>query len=157
MKQDSLFTLMKKDHRTVEGLFGKIAKTSEKAPKKRMRLYRDLRNEIAVHSQAEERAVYPRLKQKPRTEDSAFESVEKHGVMKGLLKKLDTVSCETKQWSALLCVLQQTVEHHVEEEEGMMFRWMRISFSKQELDEMALAFQEAKAMRAQIFQELAAA
>jgi hemerythrin-like domain-containing protein len=38
-----------------------------------------------------------------------------------LLKELESLPVDTEQWTAKLKVLQENVEHHVEEEEGEMF------------------------------------
>lgn len=146
MKQKSheLFSLIKADHHKVDSLFAKLEKTTERASKTRTELYAELRHELTVHAQAEEKAFYPDLKACETTEDIGFESVEEHGLMKFLLQKLDKTSVESKEWSAQITALKEVVEHHVEEEEEQMFPKMKKAFSTEELDEFASRFKAVK-------------
>jgi len=52
---------------------------------------------------------------------SVLEGYEEHAVVKQLLSELDELSKDDETWGAKLKVLQENVEHHVEEEEGEMF------------------------------------
>lgn len=158
MKNEStLFTQIKKDHRTVEHLFSQIEKTTERAAKTREKLYAKLREEITRHSQAEEKAIYPKLKEKEGTKDIGLEGIEEHGVVKHLLHKLDTTSVEKDEWMALVTVLKEVIEHHVEEEESEMFKKMRKAFSSEELMEMSRAFQDSKKTALESIKDLVAA
>jgi hypothetical protein len=143
-KTADLFSLIKADHRKVEELFAKLDKTTERAAKTREELYGKLRTEITVHSFAEERGIYPLLKQEEATEDIGFESVEEHGIVKFLLGKLDNTPYDSKEWSARITALKEVIEHHVEEEEDEMFKKMKRTFSPEELKTMAVNFQENK-------------
>ncbi len=142
--QKDIFALLKKDHRTVEGLFAQLEKTTERGKKKRESLYSELRTEITRHSHGEEKVVYPRLKEVETTEAIGYESTEEHGVVKQLLKKLDATPCDTKQWTALITVLKEVIEHHVEEEESEMFSKMKKAFGKDDLKLMGEEFAAAK-------------
>jgi hypothetical protein len=42
--------------------------------------------------------------------------------VKEMLKELGSSPKDTEQWTAKLTVLKENVEHHVEEEEGEMFK-----------------------------------
>jgi hemerythrin-like domain-containing protein len=140
----NLFALIKADHKQLKSLFAQLEETTERALKTRDRLYAKLREEISLHSRAEENAVYPRLKDKDLTQDMAYESVEEHGVVRWLLSRLDAVASDSKEWTALICVLQESIEHHMKEEEGALFPKMRKLFSSGELQEMAEHFTRSK-------------
>ena len=144
-KKRELFSLIKADHRKVEGIFAKIEKTSEKAVNTREKLYDELQFELRVHSEAEEKAIYPSLKDEEETEEIGYESVEEHGIVKFLLGKLDETPCDSKEWTAQITALKEAVEHHVEEEEDEMFSKMKKAFNKEELEEFAQRFSEVKA------------
>jgi hemerythrin superfamily protein len=144
MKHHDIFSLIKADHRTVEELFAKIEKTTEHAVRTRERLYAKLREELNKHTEAEETAVYPRLKREGLTDKIAFEAVEEHEVVKYLLTKLDALLCDRRDWTALITVLKETVAHHVKEEEHELFPLMRKAFSREELAEMATEFEKSK-------------
>jgi len=143
-RSEMIFSLIKADHKEVEELFARIEKTTERAAKTRQRLYAKLRDAITRHSDAEETAVYPRLKQKSGTQEIAFESIEEHDVAKFLLRKLDATPYDSREWTAQICVLQENIEKHVEEEEGEMFKLMKRALSQEELQMMAADFEQAK-------------
>jgi hypothetical protein len=52
----------------------------------------------------------------------AMEAVEEHGVVKLVLKQLPRVDPGDERFHAKMTVLQELVEHHVEEEEKEMFK-----------------------------------
>jgi len=143
-KNEMIFSLIKADHKEVAELFSRIEKTTERAAKTRQRLYAKLRDSITRHSDAEENAVYPRLKAKPVTQEIAFESVEEHDVVKFLLRKLDATPYDSQEWTAQICVLQEAIQKHVEEEEEVMFKLMKRAFPQEELQMMAADFEQAK-------------
>lgn len=143
-KTNDIFSLLKKDHRTVKTLFSQIDQTSERAAKKREKLYAQLREELTRHAHGEEVAIYPRLKANSETEDIGWESVEEHGVVKYLLARINEASADEPDWTALVTVLKESVEHHVKEEESEMFSKMKRAFSKEELDEISEEFLLAK-------------
>lgn len=144
-KKRDIFSLIKADHRKVDGLFAKLEKTTERAANTRKKWYAELRRELTLHTEAEEKALYPSLKENEKTEEIGFESVEEHDIVKFLLGKLDDTPCDAKEWTAQITALQEAVEHHVEEEEDEMFPKMRKAFSKEELEEFAQGFEAIKA------------
>lgn len=146
MKQKhDIFALIRADHRKVESIFENIEKTSERATATREKLYSELQNELRIHTETEERALYPGLKGHEETESFAFEGAEEHSVVKFLLDRLDGTVCESKEWSAQIKALKEAVEHHVKEEEEEMFPKMRKAFNAEELDTFALMYGEMKA------------
>lgn len=141
-RRQDIFSVIKKDHRTVESLFKKIAGADSEMECES--LYEELRSELTAHADAEEAVVYPRLKEKDATREIAFESVEEHALVTYLLEKLDDTEMEEEKWMAALTVLKEVVSHHVEEEESEMFPKMRRAFKKSELEEMCQDFLHAK-------------
>ena len=130
------FTLLKEDHRRVAGLFEQLSATTERAKKTRDELFRKIYQELDVHSRIEEELLYPILKESEETREIATEAVEEHRVVKQLLKELDVSQKGTEEWTARCTVLQETVEHHVEEEEGEMFSKARKVLSEQQLEDL---------------------
>jgi hemerythrin superfamily protein len=140
-------SLIKADHREVEKLFAMLEKTTERAVQKRKTLFEELLTELELHTEGEEKALYPRLKEHVATEDIAFESVEEHAVAKFLIGKLSHTACDSKEWTAQITALKEAIEHHVEEEEEEMFAQMRKVFDKADLQEMGMRFDEVKARK----------
>ncbi|HLM55199.1 MAG TPA: hypothetical protein VK422_03665, partial [Pyrinomonadaceae bacterium] len=61
-----------------------------------------------------------------------------------LLKELESLPVDTEQWTAKLKVLQENVEHHVEEEEEEMFQKARQVLSEEEIDTLGARMEEEK-------------
>jgi len=113
------FTLMKKDHKNVKGLFKKIIKAGD--PDEQADLFKELKNELDAHAYMEENAFYPAMKEQQETHDLALESYEEHHMMKELLEELSELSPESEEWMPKMKVLQENMEHHIQEEEEEMF------------------------------------
>jgi hypothetical protein len=149
-------TLLKNDHEKVSGIFSKLDETTERAEKTRTELFAQLKQELDVHAHIEETIFYPAIKNEAETRDITLEGFEEHHVIKMLLKELEGMSVETEQWTAKLKVLKENVEHHVEEEEGEMFKSTREVLSKQQIEDLGTRM-EAEKQRQQQQQKSASA
>jgi iron-sulfur cluster repair protein YtfE (RIC family) len=138
------FELLKKDHEKVAGIFEKLEPTTERGVKTREELFTQLKQELDVHAHIEETILYPVLKEKDETEDITLEAYEEHNVVKQLLAELEALPKDDETWGAKLKVLQENVEHHVEEEEGEMFKDARKVLSQQQIDELGARLEAAK-------------
>ena len=138
------FTLLKEDHKKVSGLFGQLTETTERASKTRDELFTKLKSELDVHTRIEEEIFYPVLKEADETRDITLEAFEEHRVVKTLLKELDVAEKGTEQWTAKLTVLKENVEHHVEEEEGDMFKKARKVLSDEQVEDLGDRMAAAK-------------
>ena len=138
------FTLLKADHEKVAGILEKIDATTERAAKGREELFAQLKNELDVHARIEEEILYPALEEYEETRDIALEAYEEHAVVKQLLKELSSQPKDDEQWTAKFTVLKENIEHHVEEEEGEMFKKARKVLSEDEIEELGDRLQEAK-------------
>src|SRR2546423_129626 len=137
-------TLLKTDHEKVAGIFEQLEPTTERAVKTRAELFTKLQQELDMHAHIEETIFYPVLKQEAETREVTLEGIEEHHVIKTLLKELAAMQVDSEQWTAKLKVLQENVEHHVEEEEGEMFKGARAVLSKEQLDELGARLEAVK-------------
>jgi len=138
------FTLLKTDHKTVAGLMDKIEKTTERAVKTRDELFTQLKSELDIHAEIEEKILYPVLEKADETHDISLEAYEEHRIVKQLLSELDSEPKDAEEWTAKFTVLKENVEHHVEEEEGEMFKKARKVLSEEEIEELGARLEEAK-------------
>jgi len=139
------FTLLKADHKKVAGIFEKLEPTTERGVKTRAELFSQLKSELDVHARIEEEIFYPALKEANETHDIILEGYEEHGVIKTLLGELDELAKDDETWGAKLKVLQENVEHHVEEEEGEMFPKAKEVLSAEEIEALGERLEAAKA------------
>ena len=138
------FDILKEDHKKVSDLFEKLEPTTERAIKTREELFTKLKTELDVHSHIEETILYPVLKEIEETRDITLEGIEEHRIVKQLLTELDRISKDTEQWTAKLTVLKENVEHHVEEEEGEMFKQARSALSKEQIEQLTTRIEAEK-------------
>ena len=138
------FELLKKDHEKVSGIFEKLEPTTERGVKTREELFAQLKQELEIHTRIEETILYPVLKQAEETHDITLEAYEEHNVVKTLLTELDELSKDDETWEAKLTVLKENVEHHVEEEEGEMFKKARKVLSSEQIEALGARLEAAK-------------
>lgn len=137
-------TLLKADHEKVDALFSQLEETTESAEKTRTELFTKLKQELDLHAHVEEKIFYPALKESEETRDITMEGIQEHHVVKVLLRELDAMPVTSETWTAKLKVLQENVEHHVEEEEDDMFKKARNVLSKDQLEELGTLIEQEK-------------
>jgi hemerythrin superfamily protein len=138
-------TLLKNDHKTVEGLFKKFEKTGDGATKTRRDLVDRIIKELAVHAEIEEQVFYPAVRAElPDETDLVLEALEEHHVVKWTLSELDGMPAEHERFAAKVTVLIESVRHHVEEEEGELFPKVRDALGRKVLGEIGDAMETLK-------------
>src|SRR5215212_11213492 len=138
------FQLLKEDHQKVSGIFQQLEPTTERAEKTRTELFAKLNEELTIHTKIEEAIFYPSIKRAAETREIVLEGFEEHHVVKMLLKELESLPVDTEQWTAKLKVLQENVEHHVEEEEQEMFQKARQVLSEEDINRLGAQLEEMK-------------
>jgi len=117
--------LLEADHRRLEALFAQGEDTTERATKERGALLQALTAALTIHEMIEEKVLYPALKEYPEARDIVLEGFQEHHVADLIAKELQGVSTSDEQWGAKFKVLKENIEHHIQEEEGPMFRTAR--------------------------------
>jgi iron-sulfur cluster repair protein YtfE (RIC family) len=138
------FELLKSDHEKVAGILDKIEGTTERALKTREELFTQLKTELDIHAAIEEKIFYPVLEKAEESRDITLEAFEEHRLVKQLLAELESGSKDDETWTAKFTVLKENIEHHVEEEEGEMFKQARKVLSKAEIEELGTRMEKAK-------------
>ena len=138
------FTLLKADHKKVAGILEKLDSTTERGVKTREELFTQLKTELDVHAHIEETILYPALEEADETRDITLEAYEEHRLVKQLLAELESLGKDEEQWTAKFTVLKENIEHHVEEEEGEMFKKARKVLSKEEAEDLGARLEAAK-------------
>jgi hemerythrin-like domain-containing protein len=134
-EQDAI-ALLETDHRRFEDLLKQGEDTTERARKERTTLLATLTKELNLHELVEEKILYPALKAHPQARDIVLEGYQEHHVADVLVGELHGLATDDERWGAKFKVLKESLEHHIEEEEGEMFRKARGIFSREELQEL---------------------
>jgi hypothetical protein len=126
-------TLLETDHRRLEDLLKRGEQTSERAVKQRKALLDTIARELTIHETIEERLLYPALEEYPEARDIVLEGFQEHHVADLIMKELYDTAVSDEAWGAKFKVLKESIEHHIKEEEGPMFRTARGVMSRDEL------------------------
>ena len=128
--------LLEREHRRFEDLLRQGEESTERARKTRGELLKTIVAELNAHELMEEKVLYPALQSHPEAKDVVLEGYEEHHVADLIVAELKEVATDDEQWGAKFKVLKENIEHHIQEEEGEMFRLARGIFSRDELQEL---------------------
>jgi hemerythrin-like domain-containing protein len=129
--------LLKQQHREVEELFEQFEKAceSDQGEEVRLELFTRIADNLAAHCAIEEKIFYPSV-YVDDTEDKLREAVEEHLSAKRVIADLLDMSPMDAQFKAKMSVLKEEILHHVEEEEGELFKSVRQMLTRGELSEL---------------------
>ena len=137
--------LLERDHRRFEKLLEEGEETTARASKRRRSVLHTLAAEIAAHERKEEKVLYPALKTHPEAKDIVLESFQEHHVADVIVAELQRLDVSNEQWGAKFKVLKENIEHHIQEEEGPMWRTARGVLSQDELRQLGARMARMKA------------
>ena len=120
--QDAI-AMLKADHRAVEKLFSQFEKA--RGDERKEQLARKIIMELRVHMQIEEEIFYPTSRDFLKDESIVDEAVVEHQAAKDLMEQIEAMEPSDEMYDAKVTVLQEQIEHHVEEEETKYFPKVR--------------------------------
>jgi hemerythrin-like domain-containing protein len=137
--------LLESDHRRFEDLMKQGEETTGRAVKGRTALLGTLTAALDLHELIEEKVLYPALEPHAEARDIVLEGFQEHHVADLLVKELHDLAKDDEQWGAKFKVLKESLEHHIEEEEGTMFPAARKVLSGEELQELGARMRKLRA------------
>jgi hemerythrin superfamily protein len=136
--------LLKQQHREVEALFEKLEKSKEQAGK--LPIFRELASKLVGHDGIEREIFYPACEEALGMNDELGEALVEHGVVEFCLYQADQAIGQ-EDFDFKVNVLQELLQHHIEEEESEFFPKVQKALGHDSLDllgeEMRDAFEEA--------------
>lgn len=136
--------ILETEHRRFEALLKRGEETTERARSERSELLKRITEELNAHERMEEQVLYPALQSHPQARDIVLEGYQEHHVADLIVDELHAVATDDEQWAAKFKVLKENIEHHIQEEEGEMFRAARGIFSRDELQELGARMLELR-------------
>jgi hemerythrin superfamily protein len=117
--------LLKEDHKNVKAIFDQFEKAKDED--KKHALVEQALKELEVHTAIEEEIFYPEARQAlgEEEEDLMDEASEEHRVAKTLVLDLKENHKSDDRFEAKFTVLAENIRHHIEEEEGDLFKKVR--------------------------------
>ncbi|WP_291726119.1 hemerythrin domain-containing protein [Bernardetia sp.] len=117
----TIFEALRKDHDIQRDLADKLIQTSGDTEERRS-LYKQLKHELKIHADGEERHFYIPLFEDEKTQEHARHGVAEHHEMDELMEKLDETDMSSPAWLTYAKQLQDKVHHHLKDEEHTIFQ-----------------------------------
>ena len=135
--------LLKNDHDEVDKLFQKVKASPDGDHTK---LFEQIKAELEAHTHIEETIFYPKLKEDGDEElkKLTLEGIEEHHQAKMFLRELSSLAEDSAKFDPKLKVLMEDITHHVQEEEGEMFRMVKEQFDEHTLQTLGAEMEKEK-------------
>jgi hemerythrin superfamily protein len=139
-QRSDAISLLKADHREVEGWFSEFEKTNSDG--KKQELAQKICAALKAHTTIEEEIFYPAFLEATDDKDQHHEAEVEHDGAKKLIAEIEAAGPSDDYFDARVTVLSEMIKHHVKEEEqrGGMFAKARAS----DMDLVALGEQLQK-------------
>lgn len=138
-----VIALLEHDHREVEEMFTEYAQATD--AQDRRAIADKIIIELVRHSEAEEQAVYPVMRQKLTDGDKLVEhEISEHSEAERVMKQLDGMDPDNPEFGVLMTQLMGAIREHIAEEEGTAFPQFRHAVSQDELDKLGKTVQALK-------------
>jgi hypothetical protein len=142
-------TLLKKDHREVEGWFDEYEQLEADAEK--LALFNQIALALKVHTRIEEEIFYP--EERGEVEDDLLdEAYVEHDGAKKLIAEIEAMKPSDEYYDAKVKVLGEYIKHHVKEEEQPGGVFAQAKKGDEDLDAMG---ERLKARKQELMAELA--
>ncbi|NLO05503.1 MAG: hemerythrin domain-containing protein [candidate division WS1 bacterium] len=144
MGQDILM-MLRQDHEQFKHLLDQLKDSSSDETDKREEKFSELLSGIDKHMKAEEQMFYPKLKsERSSSEEDVSEGLEEHHMARQALKELEGMDKGEERWKPLLSVAKEMIEHHIAEEQAVLFEHADKGFSDAELEKMGEEFSKIR-------------
>jgi hemerythrin superfamily protein len=134
--------MLRQQHKEIEKLFEDFEIAN--SPRGRRQVFEKIADALAVHAAIEERHFYPAVKEE-QTEDILLQSVEEHLEIKRIIADLLAMEAEDEDFGDKVKVLQEEVDHHVEEEQDELFPKVEKLLDVETLEAIGEAMEETQA------------
>ncbi|MCG2432035.1 hemerythrin domain-containing protein [Aequorivita xiaoshiensis] len=132
----NIFEAIRKDHDIQRELCRSVTSTSGDS-KERKQKWQELKHELQIHADAEERTFYAPLIHNDMMQEHARHGIAEHHEMDELIEKIDDTDLDSPAWLVYAKQLCEKVEHHLEDEEHSFFQLAGKVFTESQKTEIA--------------------
>jgi hemerythrin superfamily protein len=146
-KKNDIITLLKEDHKKVKSLLEDLLSGEESEASEIGQLFDEIERELKLHTELEEKHVYPIFKETGENEEDGkmfFEAHEEHHIVDIVLEDLRKAEPGSESFMARAKVLDELVRHHIKEEEKEMLPRLKKLVDEQQLEEIGARVMEMK-------------
>ncbi|TDN83034.1 hemerythrin HHE cation binding domain-containing protein [Salegentibacter sp. 24] len=117
----NIFEALRQEHEIQRHLVAKLVETHGDT-QERKKIFEQLKHELKIHADAEERHFYIPIMKKDLTQEKARHSVAEHHEMDELIEELEDTEMDASNWLKIAKELEHKVIHHLDEEEQEVFQ-----------------------------------
>ncbi|WP_037320549.1 hemerythrin domain-containing protein [Salegentibacter sp. Hel_I_6] len=117
----TIFEALRQEHEIQRNLVAKLVETHGDT-EERKKIFEQLKHELKIHADAEERHFYIPLIKKDLTQEKARHSVAEHHEMDELIEQLEDTEMDASNWLKIAKELEHKIIHHLDEEEQEVFQ-----------------------------------
>lgn len=139
----AVFDLLREEHDRIRRLLADVRSLGRKSEE-----FDETKTTIETHMEGEEGHVYPELRAAGLT-DEMLEALEEHHVARILLGELDDMSDREETWAPKFRVFAEVVEHHLRQEEHIVFPAAAKKIAKARQQELEAEYRRFAAASAQ--------
>lgn len=143
----TIFEALRKDHDTQRNLLERLVDTSGDT-NARDTIFKQLKHELDMHANAEERHFYKPLMSNDMMQEKARHGVAEHHEIDELLEALEKTDYTSSAWLKIAKDLKHKVEHHLEDEEHTFFQLAGKVFTEAQKTSLAEGYQTYMAGKA---------
>lgn len=138
-----IFESLNNDHRKVEALLQELSDATDADT--RASLCAQLTREVEIHTEIEERILYPLLQEYDETRNIVQDGIIEHNSAKEHLRSMAVrMDVGSQDWIGELEVVRAVIEHHVHEEEEKLFPAARLVMSQDRINEVGGRMEELR-------------
>jgi hemerythrin superfamily protein len=135
---NNVYDLLKNDHNMVKGL---IKDTIDKRDTKN---FDEIKVQLEIHMMGEEKYLYPALREKDKAKMD--KSYQEHHVGKLVLHELKKTDKDNERWIPKMKVLNDILDHHIDEEENQIFPRARDLLDKDQEQDIFKKIKRSKSL-----------
>ena len=140
-----ILNTLEREHAEVSALMQKVLSASDTAATAEEH-YPTIRKKLLMHARAEQDVLYSACEKRAETASMITTAIGEHAELERVLSELDHLPVDSQQWMEEFRRLEQSVRHHVEQEENLLFERCQEAFDNSELRELDREYGEAKTL-----------
>lgn len=140
-----ILNTLEREHAEVSALMHKVLSAKDPVAVAED-LYTTIRQQLLVHAHAEQDVLYRACEKRAYISSMMPTSRDEHAQLEQLLGQLDSLPVDAPAWMDQFRRLEQTVRHHVEQEENILFERCQDVFENHELRDLDREYDDAKTL-----------
>ncbi len=128
---ETIYDILKAEHQQVSDLLQQALHDGSKET------FFKIKAKTDPHLAGEEKLLYPLLEQKEDLRELVNHAYEEHEEIKSISSELESMDARSSNWTSKIKELNESVSHHVEEEENKVFPAAQKALSQDKAQQIA--------------------